>query len=429
MKHFFSDVRAFRRDPLHFLLERAKETDPGLVKLALGTKPYYLVSDPDLCRTILKYDEKIIDKGALAKKLRPLVGNSFLTFSTKEHKARREVLHHQLARGISQAYVPALSALVLQLAGRLVSEKKFDAHKAMAPLTLNMACVAMFGHEVLSIGDRRAMVEALLLVEDDIADIMFRVLPLSPWALMARNKRRAYAKETMSFIVNRVRQKAADSSVIRSLEELDLNDDQIRDEVLTMLLAGHHSTGTAAAWLLYHLASDPELADAIADEAQSLCGDAGELDPQKLNKGALSLSLVQEVLRLYPSAWWFARETKEAVDIGGHQFKAGTSLIISPWQLHRDPKYWDKPDQFDITRSHAVPSYMPFGAGPRVCVGMGLARLELQILALEFASAYRFTNVEPKKPAWPKASLTLIPPPIELSIEVRQQRKAPELVA
>jgi cytochrome P450 len=113
----------------------------------------------------------------------------------------------------------------------------------------------------------------------------------------------------------------------------------------------------------------------------------------------------------------------QPVSFAGRDLKPGTSLLICPWQLQRDPRHWESPDQFLMNRRYTIDAYVPFGAGPRACAGMGVAMLELQLLALEMAAAYRFTGVTPNPAPWPKASVTLIPPSMNIQIELRQARR------
>ena len=421
MMDWFSDVRPFQRSPLEFLLDRVYGFPAPLEPLALGLRPIYLVTDPLLARQILKSDEAFIDKGRLVRKLRPLIGNSHLTLSGEEHSARRKVLHHQLARGAATRYVPAMSDVIRQCAAALARENKFDAHQITGPLALSLACVVLFGENVLSAGDRQVLVDAMKSIEDEIAAEMFRAWPHTPWSYISAKRRRKPALAAISFVVNRVRKLASASSVLRSLEELNLSDVQIRDEIMTMLVAGHHTTGTAGAWILYHLAVEPGLAEAVGREAAIVCDEDGEISASRLNSAETSLALVREVLRLYPSAWWFSRETKRALTIGGRKLSRGTSLIISPWQMHRDPRFWSSdPHQFSLERSYSGAAYMPFGAGPRACVGMGVAMLELQLLALEMSAAFEFKNARPNPAPWPKPSVTLVPPSISVEIGIRQ---------
>lgn len=416
MKHWFADVGPFRLDPLRFLLERASGTPAALEPLALGFQSIYLVTDPLVARHVLKTDDAFIDKGRLVQKLKPLLGDSFLTLSGEEHSRRRQVLHHQLARGVANRYAPAMAGAIRRSAASLARERTINPHQVTGPLALNLICIALFGEDVISPGDRALLIGAMKSIEDELADEMFRAWPLTPWAAHARNTRRRFALNDMSFVVKRVRNNVASSGVLRALEDLNLTDIQIRDEILTMLLAGHHTTGTVAAWLLYHLAAEQGLADSVAEEARSISDENGEIRVAKLNDAEVSLGLVREVLRLYPSAWWFSREVKKPIEIAGKKLKRGTSLIVCPWQMHRDPRFWSDPHSFRSDRQYTGTGYLPFGAGPRACVGMGVALLELQLLALEMAAAYRFGAVTPSPAPWPKASVTLIPP--ELSIEI-----------
>jgi cytochrome P450 len=317
-----------------------------------------------------------------------------------------------------------MAAEIRAVGARLARHESFDPHAAMAPLALKMICLALFGRQVLSPADEQALVKAVRLAEDDLADELFRVLPLSPWASRARNRRRQLARDAMRTVVRRVRTHAHDASVLRALEGAGLNDEELSDEILTMLLTGHHTTGSSAAWLLYHLATEPGLAEAVARESSAVCDHNGEPRADRLRNAPLSLALVREVLRLYPSAWWFSRETKRAIAFGGRSLKPGTSLIVAPWQIHRDPRHWEEPERFRLDRAYGSRAYLPFGLGPRACVGMGLAMLELQLIALEFAAAYAFGRVTPFPAPPPLPSVTLIPPAMQIAIRVRSARQA-----
>lgn len=422
MPHMFSDVRAFRHDPLRFLLERGNSAPLGLEPLNLGPSPVFLVSDPDLIRPILKAPETEIGKGRLIKKLTPVFGRSSLMLHGDEHKRRRAVLHKHMAKGSVERYMPQMCAEIRAVGAKLARMGSFDPHSFTAALALRTICIAVFGTQVISSGDEEALVQAVGMIEDDLADDMFRVMPVGPIGWHRRKQRRKFAKLAMSTVVERLRERARATSALKDFEILGLSDQDLHDEILTLLLAGHHTTGTTAAWVLYHMATDPELMDAVANEADRCLDDSGELRVDAVRRADVSATLVKEVCRLYPGAWWFSREVMQPVTIGGRDLKVGTSLLICPWQLQRDPRHFEDPDRFLMTRRYNTDAYIPFGAGPRACAGMGVAMLELQLLALEIAAAYRFTAVSPNPAPWPKASVTLIPPPMTIDIEVREIR-------
>lgn len=431
MKHWFADVSSFRRDPLEFLVERGSGSNGAqLAPLAFGPRPAFLVCDAGLVRPMLKMDEQFLEKGRLLHTLKPIVGESMLVLNGEEHRRRRKAVHKHLARGAAERLVPQMSAQIRAVAAGLARETDFNPHRIAAPLAIRMMTIAVFGQQVLSRGDEVALIDAINTVEDDIADQMFRVLPVPPWVWWQRRRRRRRAKAAMLLVVDRVRQQGAATNALRSLEELGLSDEDLRDELLTLLIAGHHTTGSTATWLLYHLATEPGLVAKIAAEAARATNADGELVAGKLKNLPYSLALMHEVLRLYPAGWWFSREAVCDIEFGGRTLKRGTSLIVSPWHFHRDPRYWDKPNEFRLDRTYTSDAYIPFGAGPRACVGMGVAMLELQLLALEFAASYVFERVEPVPAPLPKASVTLIPPPIKIALRPALTRAGtPEAIA
>jgi cytochrome P450 len=419
MRFWFADLLPFQRDPLGFLLARGCSATEPLVRLALGPRRVWLVTDANVVKPILKASEDHIDKGYFIHKLRLIFGHSSLTMSGDEHRRRREALHATFSRGTAQQFVPQMCAIIREMASTLVRDGAFVAHEITAPLTLRLICMAMFGKDVLSSGDENAIVHAVKLVEDDLANELFRVLPRTPWGAKAWQRRRAEARSMLEFVVRRVRDRATGDSAVGALTKLGLNDEEIRDEIITMLLAGHHTTGSAAAWVLYYLATCPELADEIAEEAAAITAEDGELRSEALPRAERSQALVREVLRLFPSAHWFSRDAKVDQTIAGIKLRRGDSIIISPWQLHRDPRWWPQPNEFYLDRSYGGRAYLPFGVGPRACLGMGLAMLELQLLALEFSAAFCLAiRGEIPKPI-PTPSVTLIPPKITIELRVR----------
>ena len=421
MPHMFSDIAAFRHDPLLFLLQRASSSYGPLERLHMGPKPVYLVTDPDLIKPLMKADIGDFDKGRLIKKLREVVGSSSLTIGGEAHLERRQVIHEQLAKGAARAFVPLLASLYRKTITQLVKEGTFGAHEITGPLALRVICAVLFGKDALSTGDENALIRGVHLVEDDLADDMFRILPHLPWAYLRKKRKLAEAKRLMKLVVGRAQKNAKDSSLLRALEVLDLTQEELEDEILMILLAGHHTTGTAAAWVLHAIAADPALQSKLSKEVVATSSSEGELRADLLPKAKVSLALVKEVLRLYPSAWWFSRETTRALSFGGINLPKGTSVLVSPWQMHRDDRFWIDPHSFCLDRDFSHPAYVPFGAGPRACVGLRMATLELQMLALEFSAATDMRLASSKPPAWPKPSVTLVPPKIEISIQPQQQ--------
>lgn len=419
MKHMFSDVNAFRHDPLGLFARKGFGAAEPLVKLDLGPWPVFLVTDAKMARDVLKADESQIDKGFLVHKLRKVIGTSSITMSGAEHQKRRAVIHQHLARGIMNEFIPQIGSLIRRHAAMLIREEEFSAHEVTAPLALRIIASLLFGRDVLSAADEAALVQAVYVAEAQMADSLFRLFPRSPWKLMRDNRQLRESREIMAAVVDRVRARATSTSLLRALEQLDLSPSELRDEVLLLLLAGHHTSGNAAAWVLYFLATQPGLPETIRREAGTLVTESGEVDPLRLPRAEVSLRLAREVLRLYPPFYWFSREVQAPVELGGYHLRKGTSLIISPWQIQHDSRNWPEPEEFRIDRSYNTPAFLPFGLGPRACVGIGLGLLELQMLALEMASACDVEILSEVPAPAPTPAVTLLPPRIRLRLKPR----------
>lgn len=415
IKDMFLDLTSFRHDPLAFFEEKGKANEP-IVKLKMGPAPVYMVVDPKCIKPVLAAKEENIDKGKLIYKLREVIGDSSMVISGEPHKARRAAIHAQIAKGVTAEYVPSISAIIRRDIARACQKDTFDSHELTANLAVGIIASILFGEGVLSSGDEAVLVNALHLAEDDLAAEIFRIFPDLPWVKYRKKKRLKQAKKHMNFVVQKTRSQAKRHSLISALEKLNLTDKEMNEEILLLLLAGHHTSGTAAAWILYYLAINPDLCQQLRNEAFNCLNDDMEFDPGLLSNAPKSMAFVKEVLRLYPSAYWLSRETKTAMEIEGIKIPKKASILISPWHIHRDPRNWSKPEEFDITRDHKGNAYLPFGSGPRVCVGMTLGLLELQLIALEFASAVDL-KCHTKNPGRPIPAITIVPPKITLSAD------------
>ncbi len=417
MKHWFSDASAFRRDPLAFVRARMAETSNPLVRVHLGLRPTYLVNAPALVKPLLKASEEVLDKSRLVSKLKPVLGESSLTMSGPAHQRRRAGLHSVLARSAVERLLPELSTEIRATAAHLATAGSFDAAAIGARLSMRLMSVAIFGRNVLSDADEQALAYAVHSVEDDFNADMFRVLPLTPWAARKRRRMRERSREAMQAIVARVKNRVSDTSAMRVLTGLQLSDEALSDEIITLLVAGHHTTGSCLAWTLYHLANEPDLAEAIQAEGARVSNGDGELDAASLKSAEVSLAFTKEILRLYPAAWWFARDVRKDASVEGVDLKAGSCLIFLPWQMHRDERYWVQPDEFHIDREFTNRAFIPFGAGHRACLGMGLAMLELQLATLEFGSAFQMRTRVTTPDLKLRGSVTLQPPHLPIFVE------------
>ena len=182
-----------------------------------------------------------------------------------------------------------------------------------------------------------------------------------------------------------------------------MSDRQLRDEVITLLSAGHETTATTLAWTWYLLARHPEIESRLAAELQSVLGGRA---PTAADVPRLQYveQIVMESMRLYPPVFAMGRMSKEPCEIGGFDIPTGTSFLMSQWVSHRDPRYFDSPEEFrperwadDRMRQLPKFAYFPFGGGPRLCIGAPLAMLEAVLIVATVAQAFRFELVADQK--------------------------------
>jgi cytochrome P450 len=193
-----------------------------------------------------------------------------------------------------------------------------------------------------------------------------------------------------------------------------MNEEQLIDNLLTFYLAGHETTAKALTWTLYLLARAPDWSAALKDEVARVTGGA-PVAAQHIDKLALTQQVVKESMRLYPPVPMMSRQAVTALKLGSHAIPAGTSVVIPIYALHRHRARWPEPDLFDPTRfapeQEAKVSryqYLPFGAGPRICIGMAFAMIEATAILATLLQSARFASTDGREPV-PVARVTLLP--------------------
>jgi cytochrome P450 len=188
--------------------------------------------------------------------------------------------------------------------------------------------------------------------------------------------------------------------------------EEVRDQVVTIFMAGHETTAQALTWTWYLLSQHPAAEARLhAELAQVLGGRTPR--HEDLAKLPYARTVIEESMRLYPPAHTLSRTSVKEDQVSGHRVRPGTTIIIVPWLLHRNPKLWDRPDRFDPERfaperaaSRHRFAYIPFGAGPRICIGAAFAMAEAVLILASIAQRYRF-RLKPGFPVEPQALITL----------------------
>ncbi|MBZ0291888.1 MAG: cytochrome P450, partial [Anaerolineae bacterium] len=257
------------------------------------------------------------------------------------------------------------------------------------------------------------------------------------WVPTPANRRRANAvaviDSKVQSMINQRRATGEDkgdllSMLLLSENEEDgtrMNDKQVRDEAMTLFLAGHETTANALSWALYLIAQHPEVEAKLIEEVDRVLGRRAAT-VSDLRQLTYTDMVIKEAMRLYPPAWIFTRMALEDFELGMYTIPKGSIILMSPYAMHRHPDYWEHPTEFQPERFHAgweneVPkyAYVPFGGGPRICIGNSFATMEAN-LVLATIMQHSTLSLVPNRTTTPEPLITLRPNPgIDMQIKLR----------
>lgn len=422
------DLSEFSSDPLGYVENRSLGRMAPLA-LRFGHKSVVFASQPTAVRRVLVDAPNVYDKGDHQKRLRPLLGDGLITSRGRRWEDARKAVRGQFShQGLEHGMSLALGMLMQQTAQIAASSGDTVALPELGGrLTIRMATAAMF-REPLSDHQAARIFEAANAAHHWVSDVMWRPVHLGTALPTSGNRKFKAFITTLEAVVEELRQEP--KGVLASLAGLaeTYGEKAVRDEFITMLLAGFETSGSTVAWLIYALAAHPEIVDWLREEVDGL--GAGDLSMGAMKSLVRTRAVVDEVMRLYPATWWFAREAQTDDVLDGLPIKKGTSVFICPWILHRQPNLWGEPDRFNPKRWLGTPpekfAYVPFGAGERTCIGQHLARAEFMAVAASLVSAF---DLEPLSGSLetlrPVGGVTLAPPSSGLNVRFHIRARAP----
>ncbi len=416
----------FLRDPFGYV---AHVRSVGrMVRVPFPGAELLYVFDPEALAPLFGRDHRRFTKGAFAGRGARVFGEGLLLAEGEHWRRQRLRMAPAFSRAVVQGFADAIEALVGDHLDGLCPDgdpagAEVAADAEMMALTLAVAVRTLFGAATPA-GDTDRVASAFSTISQYFASVEGVVLPLPAWVPTPGNRRFGRAMVELDGVVQRLiderRQAAAvpggtlgDDLLGRLLAGQDddgagMSDAQLRDEVRTLLLAGHETTAIGLACALWEL-SDPartELQDGLAQDVLAVTGGAPLRASQLAELPGLAHAW-KEAMRLHPPAPVFFREPVEEVVLGGHRVPAGTTIVVPVWQLHREAALYDEPLRFWPGRwarpkDRPRHGFLPFGAGPRVCIGLQLAMLEGPLILGELLR--RFRLVRP-----PGATLSLTP--------------------
>jgi cytochrome P450 len=414
--------REFRKNPADYLEHAAREYG-DLVYIPLGPQNIYLVSHPDFIQDILVTRQAQFKKSRMLERARVLLGDGLLTSEGELHLRQRRLIQPAFHRERMAAYASVMVECADRARQRWSSGGELDLSVEMSRLTLAIVSRTLFSANVDSeadeigkaLGEVFKMFELILLPYSD----WIEKLPLPP---VRRFHRARALLDSIIFRLIAERRAAGNrdtgdllSMLLAAQDEYGggMTDQQIRDEALTLFVAGHETTAVAITWAWYLLSQNPEAEARFHAELDHVL--AGRLPTMEdLPLLRYTESVFAETLRLYPPAWGIGRRTLADFDIGGYTIPSGSIVAVSPWVVHRDARWFPEPLKFSPERwrseEAARPkfSYFPFGGGARVCIGERFAQAEGALVLATLGQNWRF-RLEPGHRVETKPLITLRP--------------------
>jgi cytochrome P450 len=432
----FSPMRLFRSGRLAFLEDFAQSLGPERVgTVRFGTRLLVLVNDPGLVGDVLLGREADFRKGpALSVYSRPLLGDGLLTSEGAFHRRQRRLVTPAFTPRRLASYADAFAASAEETQAAWRDGQTIDAADAMTRLTLRVVGKTLFDAEHVT-GEAEELGDALTILMrwlmrtlDTPVRLPFAWIP--PWRWDVRDAL-ARLDVTVYRLIHDRRASGEDTGDLLSMLLLArdaetgeaMDDRQTRDEVMTLFLAGHETTANALAWTWHLLTSHPDIYRRVQQEADDTLGGRTPTYDD-LPRLPYTLQVLKESMRLYPPAYVLVRQALCDTSIGPFRVPARAVVLISAYLLHRDPHHFPEPERFDPDRfapdaERTLPrnAYLPFGGGPRVCIGAAFALTEAHLILATLAQRVTFerppgsapkVEMEPLMTLRPKGGIPLL---------------------
>lgn len=421
------------RDPLAFIMSLSEYR--SMVRVRLGPSTAVMICDPALTRQVFLND-RVFDKGGpIYDRISEVIGDGLSTCSYTLHRRQRRLCQPSFHPTRLAGYGVVFARAAQLKAGSWHDGDVLDVTQEMMTLTTRATMETMFSGSLSEETMRRSLADTATIVSAFFRRMM--TPPLLRRLPTPRKRRYDHARNRLSAtIAEIIAERRADptdhadllSALVGAVDEesedgkKQLNDTELADEALTFFLGGMETTAITLAWALNLLATHPDVQRRLQAETDSVLA-GGQLDPAHLPSLGLAARVVTEALRLYPPAWMMTRTLREDAELGGVRLKGGSILVLSPYLLHRRPDLYTEPDRFDPDRwLGAQPdraTYLPFGAGPRKCIGDQFA-LNEAILALTAIVARWEVSPVDDEPFRPKVETSLSSRGLSLRLSERR---------
>jgi cytochrome P450 len=408
----FAFSTAFRQDPLGFYTA-AFRTFGDVVCFRSPPFRSFLVAHPDHIKHVLQENNHAYEKGVVIAKLKVLIGDGLFSsegdFWRRQRRLAQPAFHRQRLAGFVATMTDAADAHVARWEQAARAGTPVDVAADMSRLTLGIVGRTLFSRRLDDEADAvgAVLMEALELLNHRA--MSFLSSPLWwPSSANRRLRRAIAALDRVVFEIIEQRRRTGEprddllGMLLQARDEdtgESMTDRQLRDEVMTFLLAGHETTAVALTWTWHLLAQHPDVEARLAVEATAALGGRTPTI-EDIPRLAYARMVVEETMRLYPPVWGFMRQAVKPDVVGGYRIPKGAVLAIVPYVTHRHPAFWDDPERFDPERFTPARvrerprfAYLPFSGGPRLCIGNEFALMEAQLVLAMVALRFRLRAV------------------------------------
>jgi cytochrome P450 len=424
---------AMQQNPLEYFTAMARKYG-DVSGMRIGKFRSLFINHPDLIEDVLVNNSRKYLKGRILRANKYLFGEGLLTSEGDFWLRQRRLAQPAFHRARVNAYAATMAEYAEQLVATWRQGEQRDIHEEMMQLALRIVSKTLFDADVTSDAKEIGKTLDVLL---QIAANFGRTILVPLWVPSPRNIRAKLGIKRLERVIYRIiaerRANGRDtgdllSTLLQAQDEdgTHMNDRQLRDETITLFLAGHETTANTLAWTWWLLAQNPAVEKKFHEELDGVLG--GRV-PEVDDLPSLSFlgSVLTESLRLYPTAWGMARLAAEEHEIAGYPVRRGYGVAFAQWVIHRDARWFDaplefRPERWDNGLAKQLPrfAYFPFGGGPRQCIGNTFALMEASVVLATIGQKFRFQLVANHK-VTPLASITLRPQNgIQVSLEARK---------
>jgi cytochrome P450 len=426
----------FRRDPLAFFTETQRAYG-DIARLTFGPQEILLVSHPDWIEDVLVTSAKKFQKGVALQRAKRLLGEGLLTSEGQAHLRQRRTIQPLFHRQQVQRFAETMARHALRWRESISDQATINVTDQMAALTLAIVGETLFSSNVQADTDevRDALTDA---VQSFGAAFLpgiefFEKLPLPVFTRVKKARERL--DNVILRVINERRAGEPNDSPLQGSDLVSMllaardpenpgapgmSDQQIRDEAMTIFLAGHETTANAMSWTWFLLGSNAQVEKKLHDEIDRVL--EGRVPAvEDVPKLEYTRAVVAESMRLYPPAWTMGRTAIAPHTIAGHTIRTNSLVIVPQWVAHRDPRWWPNaevfdPDRWAVKSDRPKYAYFPFGGGSRICIGESFAWTEAILLLSTIAQRWRFATVTAPRP---EPRITLRPGALSMTATAR----------